>query len=31
MIQKLKKYGAPGVHLFILDDFKLVDEIVEKI
>ncbi len=31
MIKKLKEYGAPGVHLFILDDFRLVDDLLNLI
>lgn len=31
MIKKLKEYGAPGIHLFVLDDFQLVDDILERI
>ena len=27
MISRLKQYGAAGAHLFILDDFRLVEEI----
>ncbi len=28
MIKKLKAYGCPGVHLFILQDFDIVDELL---
>ena len=31
MIKKLKKFKAPGVHLFVLNDIWLVDEILERI
>lgn len=31
MIRKLKKYGCPGVHLFVLFDRKILDEILAKI
>lgn len=31
MIKKLKEYGCPGVHLFILQDFPVIDEIIEKL
>jgi methylenetetrahydrofolate reductase (NADPH) len=31
MIKKLKEYGCPGVHLFILQDFLVIDEIIEKL
>jgi len=31
MIKNLKEYGCPGVHLFILQDFPVVDEIIEKL
>ncbi len=31
MIKKLKEYGCPGVHLFILQDFPIVDEIIDKL
>lgn len=31
MIKKLKEYGCPGVHLFILQDFEIVDDIVNKL
>ncbi len=27
MIKKLKQYGAPGVHLFVLNDVKVVEEL----
>jgi len=30
-IKKLKGFCAPGVHLFVLNDVELVDEILEKI
>ena len=30
MIKELKKYGAPGAHLFVLNDIKLVEEILEN-
>jgi len=30
MIKKLKDYGAPGVHLFVLNDVDLVDELLKK-
>jgi len=31
MIKKLKRYGAPGAHLFVLNDIGIVDELLEKI
>lgn len=31
MIKKLKEYGCPGVHLFILQDFPVVDDLIEKL
>ena len=31
MIKKLREYGAPGVHLFVLNDVDLVDVILERI
>lgn len=31
MIKKLKRYGAPGVHLFVLNDIGIVDELLGKI
>ncbi|MBW2981106.1 methylenetetrahydrofolate reductase [Candidatus Woesearchaeota archaeon] len=31
MIKKLKEYGCPGVHLFILQDFPIVDDIIQKL
>ncbi|MFH1506138.1 MAG: methylenetetrahydrofolate reductase [archaeon] len=31
MIKKLKKYGAPGVHLFVLNEVELVDELQKRI
>lgn len=31
MIKKLKEYGAPGVHLFVLNDVELVGELLERI
>jgi methylenetetrahydrofolate reductase (NADPH) len=31
MIKKFKDYGAPGVHLFVLNDVEIVDEIIRKI
>ena len=30
MIKKLKEYGAPGVHLFVLNDAGLVEELLGK-
>ncbi len=29
MIKKLKGYGAPGVHLFVLNDVEIVEEIIK--
>ena len=31
MINKLKEYGAPGVHLFVLNETELVDELLERL
>ena len=31
MIKKLKQYGAPGVHLFVLNDIEIVDDLLKKI
>ncbi|MBW2988848.1 methylenetetrahydrofolate reductase [Candidatus Woesearchaeota archaeon] len=31
MIKKLKSYGAPGVHLFVLNDIGLVEELAKSI
>ena len=31
MIKKIKEYGAPGVHLFALNDVEIVEEILKKI
>lgn len=31
MIKKLKKYGCPGVHFFIVNDFELLDDILDYI
>ena len=31
MIKKLKEYGAPGVHLFILNEIELVEGLLKKI
>ncbi len=31
MIKKLKEYGAPGVHLFVLNDVDIVEELIKKI
>jgi len=31
MIKKLKEYGAPGIHLFVLNDIDLVDEILDRL
>ena len=31
MIKKLQDYGAPGVHLFILNDIDLVNDLLERI
>lgn len=31
MIKKLKEYGAPGVHLFVLNDVELVEELLRRI
>ena len=31
MIKNLKEYGCPGVHLFILQDFPVVDDLIEKL
>ena len=30
-IKKLKEYGAPGVHLFVLNDVEIVDELIKRI
>ena len=31
MVKKLRMYGAPGVHLFILNDVELVEKIIENV
>lgn len=31
MIKKLEDYGAPGVHLFVLNDVELVEELIGRI
>lgn len=31
MIKKLKEYGAPGVHLFVLNDIDIVEELIKGI
>jgi len=31
MIKKLKEYGAPGAHLFILNDADVVEELVKRV
>ncbi|MFH2027507.1 MAG: methylenetetrahydrofolate reductase [Nanoarchaeota archaeon] len=31
MINKLKVYGAPGVHLFVLNDVELVEKLLERV
>jgi|TARA_B100001971_G_C18220168_1_gene556582 methylenetetrahydrofolate reductase (NADPH) len=31
MIKKLKEYGAPGVHLFVLNDIDLAEEVLERV
>jgi len=31
MIRKLKDYEAPGVHLFVLNETELVDEITRRV
>jgi methylenetetrahydrofolate reductase (NADPH) len=31
MLQKLKGYGCPGVHLFVLNDTKLIDDLLPRI
>ena len=31
MIRRLKEYGAPGVHLFVLNDVDLIEELLSKI
>jgi len=31
MIKKLKEYGASGVHLFVLNDVDIVEELIKKI
>ena len=30
MIKKLKEHGAPGVHLFVLNDVDLVEDLIKK-
>lgn len=31
MIKKIKEYGAPGVHLFVLNDVELVEKLLSRI
>ncbi|MFH1641996.1 MAG: methylenetetrahydrofolate reductase [Nanoarchaeota archaeon] len=31
MIKKLKEYGAPGVHLFVLNDVSIVQDLLKRI